>query len=190
MKARCLYAFSFYLEKRYDSLMSVLPDLYVRITEPALKDRCLQMNIAALIKTYRWDEAIAESIKAVKDRKAESGDSIFQYLNSISLTGKRLRLKSPWVAGTLSALVPGSGKVFAGRAWDGVFSFLIVGVMAWQAYEGYVKDGPVSSRCITFGLLAGAFHAGNIYGSVNAAVLCNRSRKSALAEQATLRFDW
>ncbi|MGA2507165.1 MAG: hypothetical protein ABSF80_06795 [Chitinispirillaceae bacterium] len=190
MKARCLGAYSYYAEKRYDSLLAVVADQETTIIDPVLKNRWIQMNIAAFIKTYRWDDAIAESEKALKRQGTEAEDSIVQYLYRISRDGKQLRLKSPWIAGTLSALVPGSGKVFAGRGWDGAYSFLLVGIMAWQAYEGYVKDGLASARCITFGLLGTAFYTGNIYGSVNAAVLCNRSRRAALAERANVRFDW
>jgi hypothetical protein len=90
----------------------------------------------------------------------------------------------------MSAAVPGSGKVYAGRTWDGLSSLLMIGVMAWQSYEGYRKDGPVSLRCMTFGLLGATFYAGNIYGSVNAAYLYNQTRKRALCDRINLWFDW
>lgn len=74
--------------------------------------------------------------------------------------------RSPWVAGTLSALVPGLGKVYAGNLGEGVAAFLMTGSMAAVTAENWVKEGPLNWKTIAAGLLTTVFYVGNIYGSV------------------------
>ena len=77
-----------------------------------------------------------------------------------------MRAKSPVVGGILSALVPGTGKMYAGNWQDGFISMSIVGVSAWQAYRGFEKRGVSSVYGWIYAALGAAFHAGNIYGSI------------------------
>ncbi len=92
-----------------------------------------------------------------------------------NLTGSMMnrRFKSPVLGGALSALVPGLGKVYAGRWSDGVSSFITVGGNAWIAYEGFRDKGGDSLRGWLFAGLGAVFWAGNVYGSVVAVRLRN-----------------
>lgn len=74
--------------------------------------------------------------------------------------------KQPWVAGTLSALVPGLGKVYAGNLGEGIASFLVTGSLAAVTAENWIKEGPTNWKTIAAGLLTTVFYVGNIYGSV------------------------
>lgn len=74
--------------------------------------------------------------------------------------------KSMWLAGTFSALLPGSGQLYAGEIGAGVASFLTVGSLAIMTAENWIKDGPTDWKTITFGTLFSIFYIGNIYGSV------------------------
>lgn len=76
------------------------------------------------------------------------------------------RRKSPWVAGTLSALVPGLGKVYAGNLGEGIAAFLVTGSLMAVTAENWVKEGPTNWKTIAAGLLSTVFYVGNIYGSV------------------------
>ncbi|OIN56163.1 tetratricopeptide repeat protein [Arsenicibacter rosenii] len=76
------------------------------------------------------------------------------------------RRRSPVVAGLYSALVPGLGKVYAGKTKQGIASFLPVLTLGLLTYEGLRKDGPLSARFIGFGSLFTVFYVGNIWGSV------------------------
>jgi hypothetical protein len=75
------------------------------------------------------------------------------------------KLKSPWVAGMLTAIVPGSGKFYAGKRGQGVYSFVISMFLALQTWESFNKDGLNSTRFIAYGSLLSLFHAGNIWSS-------------------------
>ena len=77
--------------------------------------------------------------------------------------------KSPFVAGTLSALVPGTGKMYAKRWKDGLFSLLLVGATSWQATRLISKNGIDNFGSIFFSGFAAGLYVGNIYGSTKAA---------------------
>lgn len=74
--------------------------------------------------------------------------------------------RQPWVAGTLSALVPGLGKVYAGNTGEGIAAFLVTGSLMAVTAENWIKEGPTNWKTIAAGLLSAVFYVGNIYGSV------------------------
>jgi hypothetical protein len=62
-----------------------------------------------------------------------------------------------------------AGKWYAGDRKDAVIGFVTIGMMAYQAYRGFKKDGTSSVYgWISAGLGAG-FYLGNIYGSARSA---------------------
>ncbi len=76
---------------------------------------------------------------------------------------------SPFLAGTMSAIIPGSGKFYAKRWKDGISSLLFVGLTAFQSYRGFQKNGVESAYGWIMGGLSFSFYLGNVYGSVKAA---------------------
>jgi TM2 domain-containing membrane protein YozV len=79
--------------------------------------------------------------------------------------------KSPALAGILSAVIPGSGKMYVGEWGDGITSLLLTGLFAFLAYDNFKADH--STRAWIFTGLGAFFYAGNIYGSVAAAQIFN-----------------
>lgn len=86
------------------------------------------------------------------------------------------RQKSVWLAGGLSMLVPGLGKVYAGRKYEGLSSFLQNGALFGIAFENINRSGLGSARSILFTGIASVFYLGNIYGSIKA-VKTNKRKK-------------
>jgi hypothetical protein len=85
------------------------------------------------------------------------------------LLNKNLQLqkrKSPLVAGMLSAVVPGSGKFYAGKKGAGLAAFLCNMALAGFVAESYYRSGYKSPQFITFGSMFLCFYTGNILGSV------------------------
>ncbi|HBO74074.1 MAG TPA: hypothetical protein DD653_05230 [Marinilabiliales bacterium] len=74
--------------------------------------------------------------------------------------------KSPVVAGILSAIIPGSGKIYADKLGEGVTTLLGMSILAVIAIENYQKEGINNYKTIGFGSLFTVFYAANIYGSV------------------------
>ncbi len=79
--------------------------------------------------------------------------------------------KSPALAGILSAVIPGSGKMYVGEWGDGITSLLLTGLFAFLAYDNFKADH--STKAWIFTGLGAFFYAGNIYGSVAAAQIFN-----------------
>lgn len=93
--------------------------------------------------------------------------------------GRQERGKSPFVAAAMSAIIPGSGKIYAGRLDEGVASLLTVGVLAGITAENWIKNGITDWRTILFGSLSSIFYIGNIYGSYVSVGLYNTDSRNA-----------
>ncbi|MFW6019148.1 MAG: hypothetical protein ACOCPM_01080 [Bacteroidales bacterium] len=76
-----------------------------------------------------------------------------------------INMKSPWMAGLLSAAVPGLGKVYAGKPNQGLSSFLTVGIFALQSWEAYYRQGLTAPGLYLSGAFALGYYIGNIWGS-------------------------
>lgn len=83
--------------------------------------------------------------------------------------------KSPWLAAAASALVPGLGKIYAGRTGEGISSFLLTGAMGAITAEHWIKDGPKDWKTIVPGILTAFLYIGNIYGSYMSVSIYNAS---------------
>ncbi len=79
--------------------------------------------------------------------------------------------KSPALAGILSTVIPGSGKMYAEEWGDGITSFLVTGLLAFLAYDNFKANH--STRAWIFTGLGAFFYAGNIYGSIATAQIFN-----------------
>ena len=77
--------------------------------------------------------------------------------------------KSGFVAGLLSAVLPGSGKIYAGKPHEAINGFLPVALNLLQAGEGYYHKQFESPHFYFFSAVGSVFYASNIVGSVRAA---------------------
>lgn len=74
--------------------------------------------------------------------------------------------KSPFVAGLMSGIIPGSGKLYAGKKGEAVSAFLTTVGLGLVTWESYRKTGLNSFRTIAFGTIFAVSYTANIYGSV------------------------
>jgi hypothetical protein len=74
--------------------------------------------------------------------------------------------KSKVIAGVMSAIIPGSGKMYAGKVGEGVSALFANAILASFVLENYRKAGPTKFKTIFFGSLFTIFYAGNVYGSI------------------------
>lgn len=79
--------------------------------------------------------------------------------------------KSEMLAGILSAIIPGSGKIYTKDYGDGITSFLLTGLFSYLAYTNF--DHKHYTRAWIFTALGAGFYAGNVYGSVASAQIFN-----------------
>jgi hypothetical protein len=104
--------------------------------------------------------------------------------------GLALKYKKPWLAGTFSAIVPGSGKIYSKRTQDGIYSFALVGLMAWQAYTGFHDKGTESVKGWIYAAAGTVFYIGNIHGSVVSAKLFNQKINHELVHHIGIAFQY
>lgn len=79
--------------------------------------------------------------------------------------------KNPVLAGIMSAIIPGSGKMYVGEWGDGIMALVTTGLFAFLAYDNFRADH--NTRAWIFTGLGAFFYAGNVYGSVAAAQIYN-----------------
>lgn len=75
--------------------------------------------------------------------------------------------KSPRLAGTLSAVLPGAGQMYTGRWSDGLIAFTVNALLIATTVEAFENDMPVLGA--TTAVFASGWYLGNIYSAVNTA---------------------
>ena len=81
------------------------------------------------------------------------------------------KYKSQTLAGIMSAIIPGSGKMYVGEWGDGITALLATSLFAFLAYDNFRADH--TTRAWIFTGLGAFFYGGNIYGSVASAQIFN-----------------
>lgn len=144
---------------------------------------------------YRWKSQMLIGMNKLMQKRWVSA---FQHFNQFDLSGlpetaghhasiykryaedgRELSSKNPLLAGFLSTVLPGSGRIYVGRPNDALLTVFLLGVLGWAAYDGFAENGVSSRKGWTFGTLGGIFYLGNVYGSVVAAQTHNRRMEAA-----------
>ncbi|MGE5364300.1 MAG: tetratricopeptide repeat protein [Bacteroidota bacterium] len=79
--------------------------------------------------------------------------------------------RSPWTAAIMSAVVPGSGKIYSGRIAEGITAAIVNGLLIYGAYDNFRAGHDF--RAWMLSAAGGWFYLGNVYGSAAAAKLYN-----------------
>lgn len=111
--------------------------------------------------------------------KNEINSEVNKSLAEITGQGMALKKKSPVLACLLSAVIPGSGKVYAGKWKDGVISLLMTSSAAFISVKAFNKN-PESIYPWIMGTMAVVYYSGNIYGSSQAALKYNKYKEDEL----------
>ena len=100
-----------------------------------------------------------------------------------------LPTKSIALAGTLSAVVPGSGQCYAGRCADGAAALLVNGALGGLTAASFLNEEKVLGGILAF--IESWFYFGNIYSARVAADKYNRHAKESWIEDIRqhIRFD-
>ncbi len=126
-------------------------------------------------KEGKFDSSLAVSMKLPEDM----GGKLKRY----SLEGCELTYRSPALGGIMSTIIPGSGKIYAGRLMDGFQAFSVVAAPAYNAYYHFSKNGPGSVQAWIWTAVASWFYLSDIYGSVKAVREYNDLQKLKIIER-------
>ncbi len=149
-----------YLDSSEQYIISRLP---TRNNSDGVFNQIVNMEHAAIA-------LIKNNIQQYDSLHQTINDSLYYY-QSLKVTLNKWRVnskkhkKSPLVAASLSAIVPGLGKVYANKPYDGLSTFLTHIPLTLILIESQSKAGVNSSRFITFSAIASLFYIGNMWSS-------------------------
>jgi TolA-binding protein/TM2 domain-containing membrane protein YozV len=128
-------------------------------------------------------------LERVTDRYPEySGSKSVKEAMTLIDQYPRLPQKSQTLAGVMSAILPGSGYIYADHVGDGITAFIINGLfIAGTITAIYAENYAVAAIVGGVGV---PFYVGNIYGSANAAKKWNLGVKRDLRNKVFLTLDF
>ena len=110
------------------------------------------------------------------------------YLKSVNKKLHKKNKKS-WLAASMSAIIPGSGRLYAGKWTECITSLWPILVFSAQAGEGYYYLKEKSPHLYVFAPIALVFYSANVYGSAKAAKRKNNERKLILENEVFSQLD-
>lgn len=99
-----------------------------------------------------------------------------------------LELKSPGLAATLSAVVPGSGQLYVGRVRQAALAFALNGIFILGTFEAFQNENYVVGGLLLF--LEVGWYGGNIYNASNNAYKYNQRLKQNYRRQMKSDLQW
>ena len=164
---------TYFLMDRFDQSARFLRDALPRITDTQQHAESEQLIGLSYLMQKQWADAgkIFKRLRGSDITRIREKAVVY---NDYAEKGENLPTRSPFLAGTLSTIAPGTGRLYTGRFADALTTLFTVGFTGWQAYDGFRRDGFSSVKGWTFGTLCGIFYVGNIYGSVISARVYNR----------------
>lgn len=148
---------------RYEYLKSLYPD---RAGEAELGIGLCYLMLE------RYDDA-SEAFRSIPGSSAYYSPA--RELLKACEKGKKVRKKSPALAGLMAVVIPGSGHFYAGRYRDGVASFLLNAGFAAATSSAF--NAGAKTAGVVIGLFGLNWYLGNIFGAVNFAHRFNKEQK-------------
>ena len=129
-------------------------------------------------KVYKKDPLVlAKTYLSKISKEGEKRYKVSQY-NDLIIETENAPYKSPALAGSLSAAIPGAGFLYCERYHDAFITFLLNAGLIYAAYESYDNDHKALAGVI--GFVETGFYTGNIYGSITCAHKHNKALKKKI----------
>lgn len=145
-------------------------------------DRVATLRGLAAMGRGEWPRASSELAAAAASATDESSASRARLLAAYADEGPGLSRRSAGLAQTMSALVPGSGQMYAGQPRDGI-RHLIFNAALIATVVSFARNDMIPAAYVT-AAFALPFYVGNIIGAGETARRHNRLERVALLERA------
>ncbi len=167
--------------KNYDSSRKILAEMAERNPESEYAPRALLVISLAALEAFKTEES-RQALQRFLDRYPEhpGKEAVEEALAQIDRFQK-LPEKSPLLAGIMSALLPGSGYLYAERYGDGITAFVINGLFVAGTLTAVHQANYAVAGIV--GGVGTPFYLGNIYGSANAAKKWNLTARKEIIQQ-------
>jgi tetratricopeptide (TPR) repeat protein len=134
--------------------------------------------------TYLEQDRPDQALQSFSLLPAEETESFRQAVASY----QALELKSPRLAATLSAVVPGSGQLYVGRVRQAALAFVLNGIFILGTFEAFQNENYVVGGILLF--LEAGWYGGNIYNAVNNTHKHNQRLKQNYLQQMKSDLQW
>lgn len=134
--------------------------------------------------TYLEQDQPGQALQSFSLLAAEETESFRQAVANY----QALELKSPQLAATLSALVPGSGQLYVGRVRQAALAFALNGLFILGTFEAFQNENYVVGGILLF--LEVGWYGGNIYNASNNAHKHNQHLKRNHLQQMKSDLQW
>jgi len=161
-------------------------DSFIKENKTIKQPKRAEYILGGLLMQYKWAEA-----KTIGDDFLLSNQESTKFccLYNIALQGMDIKYKKPGGAALLSALIPGSGKVYTKNWKDGIYAFIFISTFSWLTYKSISNDALVFNS-VFYGTITLSFYLANIYGSYKSAVKYNQKlNKNKTNEVQNVLFD-
>ena len=109
-----------------------------------------------------------------------------EHLKKLADDKEKNKRKSALAAGLLSAVLPGSGKFYAGYRGQAIAAFIPCFIFGVAALETYFRSGPARFPFIASSSLFGIFYLGNIWGGALSVKTYHEKRNLEIRNQVLL----
>jgi tetratricopeptide (TPR) repeat protein len=159
-----------YLSEDYHKAEFLVVQYKQEKISPKMQERMLLLEVLTKNQLYKYDEAKSAFVALMALKKLN--------VNTDSVYALVPKLKNPKKAEILSAIIPGSGQVYAGYPLEGITSLLLqtatLGFGAYKIYQGYYFIGFFTG----FGLFQKFY-----FGGMNRAVFLTEKRNKDRNQQ-------
>lgn len=160
--SRFFAAYQLTYKEYYPQAEGVLNDLYLGQDSLLAELRAFQLSGNALLsRNFAQFEQHAQGFTYSYYQLQKEEENLQKAYHQLM----KVKRRSPFVAGLLSAVVPGLGKVYAGKPKQGIASFFPIALLGAQAFENIHKRGIKNGFSIFYTGLFSVFYIGNIWGS-------------------------
>ena len=151
---------------------------YIQNTLPGIRfhniiNDCQYLTGTNFILQNKWSDALSHFEKVQSSSKNYEMDIRFSEIKKNIKKRFDLPEKNPVVAGLLSTIFPGLGKIYCKQRGDGLYSLLLISLTGYLSWDGFSDNGRKSVKGWIFGTMGSTFYLGNIYGSAVAARVYN-----------------
>ena len=176
-QARKLYADAAYRQHNYDEAKQRYETL--KQSEPATqKQTDYQIGVI-----YLEQDQPDKAEQSFDQLPTVDQQQLQPYLNEY----RQLPRKSPSVAGTLSALLPGAGQLYTKRPKQAVMAFALNAAFIYGAVEAWDNENYAVAGIVS--LFEVGWYGGNIYNAMNNAHKYNRTQQDRLREMMRENFN-
>jgi hypothetical protein len=188
--------------KRLDNLQYLDQEAQVGIYQALIKNDELEKAIKLSDKYLKTDinnNILGQKFVVSENLLMNSPKNATLFFNKYKIEDQRLSnliklannrpQKSKSLAGIMSSVLPGSGRLYARDAKDAIFSFIFIGATAYQGYRRFNQNGIKSVGGWIYSGFSFGFYLANIYGSVKAADRYNKKSYKPIYDGTKNYFD-